>query len=129
MARAALRHAPMAIYRCRYAELLHQSGQTRLGVPVRDLPHSSFHRNVRAQLFPEDWAGDVVAEVAFASVAERTAQCAVAYCALRVPAPIQSGSSVPRAEASRLRRRRTTVHRMIDPTVYFASTAMRTVID
>jgi REP-associated tyrosine transposase len=25
---------------------------------VRDLPHSSFHREVRAGLFPEDWAGD-----------------------------------------------------------------------
>jgi hypothetical protein len=29
---------------------------------VRDWPHSSFHRDVRAELFPEDWAGDVSAE-------------------------------------------------------------------
>ena len=28
---------------------------------VRDWPHSSFHRDVRAGLFPEDWAGDVSA--------------------------------------------------------------------
>ena len=26
---------------------------------VRDWPHSSFHRDVRAGLFPEDWAGDI----------------------------------------------------------------------
>src|ERR1700738_2925173 len=26
---------------------------------VRDWPHSSFHRDVRAGIFPEDWAGDV----------------------------------------------------------------------
>jgi putative transposase len=26
---------------------------------VRDWPHSSFHRDVRAGLFPQDWAGDV----------------------------------------------------------------------
>lgn len=26
---------------------------------VRDWPHSSFHRDVRAGVFPEDWAGDV----------------------------------------------------------------------
>jgi putative transposase len=26
---------------------------------VRDWPHSSFHRDVRAGLFPEDWGGDV----------------------------------------------------------------------
>jgi len=26
---------------------------------IRDWPHSSFHRDVRAGLFPEDWAGDV----------------------------------------------------------------------
>ncbi len=26
---------------------------------VRDWPHSSFHRDVQAELFPEDWAGDV----------------------------------------------------------------------
>jgi len=26
---------------------------------VRDWPHSSFHRDVRAGLFPADWAGDV----------------------------------------------------------------------
>ena len=25
---------------------------------VRDWPHSSFHRDVRARLFPQDWAGD-----------------------------------------------------------------------
>jgi putative transposase len=25
---------------------------------VRDWPHSSFHRDVRAGIFPEDWAGD-----------------------------------------------------------------------
>jgi putative transposase len=25
---------------------------------VRDWPHSSFHRDVRAGMFPEDWAGD-----------------------------------------------------------------------
>jgi putative transposase len=24
-----------------------------------DWPHSSSHRDVRAELFPEDWAGDV----------------------------------------------------------------------
>jgi hypothetical protein len=29
---------------------------------VRDWPHSSFHRDARAELFPEDWAGDVSAE-------------------------------------------------------------------
>jgi hypothetical protein len=29
---------------------------------VRDWPHSSFHRDVRAELFPADWAGDVAAE-------------------------------------------------------------------
>src|ERR1700730_377937 len=29
---------------------------------VREWPHSSFHRDVRAELFPEDWAGDVSAE-------------------------------------------------------------------
>jgi putative transposase len=28
---------------------------------VRDWPYSSFHRDVRAELFPEDWAGDVSA--------------------------------------------------------------------
>jgi REP-associated tyrosine transposase len=32
---------------------------------VRDWPHSSFHRDVRAGLFPEDWAGDVSAEGGF----------------------------------------------------------------
>ena len=32
---------------------------------VRDWPHSSFHRDVRAQLFPEDWAGDVATEGCF----------------------------------------------------------------
>jgi putative transposase len=26
---------------------------------VRDWPYSSFHRDVRAGLFPEDWGGDV----------------------------------------------------------------------
>jgi REP element-mobilizing transposase RayT len=26
---------------------------------VRDWPHSSFHRDARAGIFPEDWAGDV----------------------------------------------------------------------
>jgi putative transposase len=26
---------------------------------VRDWPHSSFHRDVRAGIFPEDWAGDL----------------------------------------------------------------------
>jgi len=26
---------------------------------VRDWPHSSFHRDVRAGIFPEDWAGEV----------------------------------------------------------------------
>jgi putative transposase len=26
---------------------------------VRDWPHSSFHRDVRQGIFPEDWAGDV----------------------------------------------------------------------
>ena len=29
---------------------------------VRDWPYSSFHRDARAELFPEDWAGDVSAE-------------------------------------------------------------------
>ena len=32
---------------------------------VRDWPHSSFHRDVRAGLFPEDWAGDVSAQGRF----------------------------------------------------------------
>ena len=32
---------------------------------VRDWPHSSFHRDVRADLFPQDWAGDVAAEGSF----------------------------------------------------------------
>jgi putative transposase len=32
---------------------------------VCDWPHSSFHRDVRAGLFPEDWAGDVSAEGSF----------------------------------------------------------------
>jgi putative transposase len=31
----------------------------RLVARVRDWPHSSFHRDVRAGLFPADWAGDV----------------------------------------------------------------------
>jgi putative transposase len=31
---------------------------------VRDWPYSSFHRDVRAGIFPEDWAGDF-AEGAF----------------------------------------------------------------
>jgi len=26
---------------------------------VRDWPHSSFHRDVRRGIFPQDWAGDV----------------------------------------------------------------------
>jgi putative transposase len=26
---------------------------------VRDWPHSSFHRDVDAEIFPDDWAGDV----------------------------------------------------------------------
>jgi putative transposase len=26
---------------------------------VRDWPHSSFHRDVRAGIFPEDWAGEI----------------------------------------------------------------------
>jgi hypothetical protein len=26
---------------------------------ARDWPHSSFHRDVRAGIFPEDWAADV----------------------------------------------------------------------
>jgi len=29
---------------------------------VRDWPYSSFHRDVRAELLPEDWAGEVSAE-------------------------------------------------------------------
>jgi len=32
---------------------------------VNDWPNSSFHRDVRALLFPEDWAGDVAAEGRF----------------------------------------------------------------
>jgi putative transposase len=32
---------------------------------VRDWPHSSFHRDVRAGIIPEDWAGDVDASGAF----------------------------------------------------------------
>ena len=32
---------------------------------VRDWPYSSFHRDVRAKLFPQDWAGDVSAEGEF----------------------------------------------------------------
>jgi len=39
---------------------------------VRDWPHSSFHRDVRAGLFPKDWAGDVSAAGSFG-----------AYCILR----------------------------------------------
>jgi putative transposase len=31
----------------------------RLVTRVRDWPHSSFHRDVRAGFFPEDWGGDV----------------------------------------------------------------------
>lgn len=31
----------------------------RLVSAVRDWPHSSFHRDVRAGLFPEDWAGSL----------------------------------------------------------------------
>jgi putative transposase len=26
---------------------------------VADWPHSSFHRDVRAGIFPEDWAGEI----------------------------------------------------------------------
>jgi putative transposase len=29
---------------------------------VRDWPYSSFHRDLLAELFPEDWAGDVSAK-------------------------------------------------------------------
>jgi len=32
---------------------------------VRDWPHSSFHRDVRAELFPQDWAGEVSAAGSF----------------------------------------------------------------
>jgi hypothetical protein len=32
---------------------------------VSDGPHSSFHRDVRAGLFPEDWAGDASATGSF----------------------------------------------------------------
>ncbi len=32
-----------------------------LATRVCDWPYSSFHRDVRAELFPEDWAGDVSA--------------------------------------------------------------------
>jgi putative transposase len=32
---------------------------------VRDWPHSSFQRDVRARLFPEDWAADVLAAGSF----------------------------------------------------------------
>ena len=32
---------------------------------VRDWPHSSFHRDVRARSIPQDWAGDVDASGAF----------------------------------------------------------------
>ena len=32
---------------------------------VHDWPHSSFHRDVRARIFPEDWAGDVHADGEF----------------------------------------------------------------
>ena len=32
---------------------------------VRDWPHSSFHRDVQAGLFPQDWAGDVGTEGGF----------------------------------------------------------------
>lgn len=32
---------------------------------VRDWPYSSFHRDVRAQLFTEDWAGDAAAKGCF----------------------------------------------------------------
>jgi REP-associated tyrosine transposase len=31
----------------------------RLVTRVSDWPHSSFHRDVRAGIFPEDWAGDI----------------------------------------------------------------------
>ena len=32
---------------------------------VRDWPHSSFHRDVRAKLFPQDWAGHASAACGF----------------------------------------------------------------
>jgi hypothetical protein len=48
-----------------------------LAARVRDWPHSSFHRDVRAELFPEDWPGDVSAEVGFGErVRVEAAQCA-----------------------------------------------------
>jgi putative transposase len=37
----------------------------RLVSRVRDWPHSSFHRDVRAGIFPEDWAGDIAQDGAF----------------------------------------------------------------
>jgi putative transposase len=44
---------------------------------VRDWPHSSFHRDVRAELFPEDWAGDVSADGGFGERGfDKAAQCA-----------------------------------------------------
>jgi hypothetical protein len=61
-----------------------KSSQTRLGdmTRVRDWPHSSFHRDVRMQLFPEDWAAILQPKVASASGADDGAmRCA--YCALR----------------------------------------------
>jgi hypothetical protein len=53
---------------------------------VRDWPHSSFHRDVRADLFPEDWArrfGRGQLRRACSRAATPTAQCAFACCALR----------------------------------------------
>jgi putative transposase len=32
----------------------------RLVTRVRDWPYSSFHRDVREGIFPEDWAGEIV---------------------------------------------------------------------
>jgi hypothetical protein len=37
--------------------LLRQSGQAPV-TRVRDWPHSSFHRDARAGMFPVDWGGD-----------------------------------------------------------------------
>jgi putative transposase len=37
----------------------------RLVGRVSDWPHSSFHRDVRAGIFPEDWAGDIAQEGMF----------------------------------------------------------------
>jgi putative transposase len=37
----------------------------RLVSRVSDWPHSSFHRDVRAGIFPEDWAGDIAQDGRF----------------------------------------------------------------